>query len=345
MFENTLLESSPRRSPVLRRIHFLISTFLGVVVFALCLRRLPAVLVLAAPHAILAAGAIAGTATALQVLMLCYVWADTRHHELIVWPWLATTLMLSLPGFLLYLIYAAAKSGDWKRAAIPLAYMAETLFVSILTLAPLVYTQALPKSLSTMQVHIGPPPGPPPAQAVASQVRPAHHEGLNPLEAPPSIPVGVQRIVEAPEPPEEALVTGSWVPGAITGSGSQEEPGILGGMAGGTQPPPPPPETHSPARTRIIHVGGQVIAAQGVYQPNPVYPSLAIAARVQGTVVLEAVIGKDGRVEGLKVVSGPALLIRAALDAVKTWRYQPTLLNGEPVEVQTEISVNFALAQ
>ena len=64
-------------------------------------------------------------------------------------------------------------------------------------------------------------------------------------------------------------------------------------------------------------------------------------ARVQGTVVLQAILGKDGRVQDLKVLSGHPLLVRAAMDAVKTWRYQPTLLNSEPVDVLTEIDVNF----
>jgi protein TonB len=93
----------------------------------------------------------------------------------------------------------------------------------------------------------------------------------------------------------------------------------------------------------MIREGGEVIAAKCLRQTKPVYPPMAILARVQGTVVLQAIIGRDGTVQDLKVVSGPALLIRAAMEAVKTWRYQPTLLNGEPVDVLTEISVNFTL--
>ena len=75
------------------------------------------------------------------------------------------------------------------------------------------------------------------------------------------------------------------------------------------------------------------------------YPPLAKAARVQGTVKFEAKISKEGTIEDLKVVSGPPLLIQAALDAVKQWLYKPTLLNGEPVEVLTTIDVNFTLSQ
>ncbi len=94
----------------------------------------------------------------------------------------------------------------------------------------------------------------------------------------------------------------------------------------------------------MIRVGGEVIAAKGLFQPKPTYPPIALMTHTQGTVVLQAIIGRDGTVQDLKVLSGPALLIHAAMEAVKTWRYQPTLLNGEPVDVLTEISVTFTLA-
>jgi len=85
--------------------------------------------------------------------------------------------------------------------------------------------------------------------------------------------------------------------------------------------------------------------AKLLFQPKPEYPPLAKMARIQGTVRLEAVISKDGTIQDLKVVSGHPLLVKAALEAVQRWRYQPTLLNGEPVEVITEIDVNFTLAE
>ena len=84
-------------------------------------------------------------------------------------------------------------------------------------------------------------------------------------------------------------------------------------------------------------------AANLITQVRPVYPPLAKQARISGTVELSAIIGKDGRVQDLKVVRGHPLLVQAALDAVKNWVYRPTLLNGEPVEVSTTIDVNFTL--
>jgi protein TonB len=77
----------------------------------------------------------------------------------------------------------------------------------------------------------------------------------------------------------------------------------------------------------------------------PVYPPIAKAARVSGTVVLQALIGKDGGIESLHVVSGPAMLQQAALDAVKSWVYRPYLLNGKPVEVETTVNVIFTLPE
>jgi protein TonB len=76
---------------------------------------------------------------------------------------------------------------------------------------------------------------------------------------------------------------------------------------------------------------------------QPVYPAIAKAARVQGEVVIDAIISKAGRIESLKVLSGPQMLRQAALDAVEQARYQPYRLNGEPVEVQTEVRVVFRL--
>ena len=83
--------------------------------------------------------------------------------------------------------------------------------------------------------------------------------------------------------------------------------------------------------------------AKQISQTQPIYPALARAARIQGTVVLDAIIRKDGSVGELRVISGHPLLVRAAEDAVQRWRYQPTLLSGEPVEVETTVTVTFEL--
>lgn len=94
-----------------------------------------------------------------------------------------------------------------------------------------------------------------------------------------------------------------------------------------------------------IKVGGNVQAAKLVRQPRPVYPPQAKADRIQGVVRFMAVIAKDGTIKSLEVTTGHPMLVPAALESVRQWVYQPTLFNGDPVEVQTVIDVNFTLSQ
>jgi protein TonB len=105
-----------------------------------------------------------------------------------------------------------------------------------------------------------------------------------------------------------------------------------------TAAPPPP-------GVKRITIGGNVQQAKLIRQPKPVYPPLAKQARISGVVHLAAVISANGTIQDLKLISGHPLLVPAAMEAVKQWVYQPTLLNGEPVEVQTQIDVNFTLSQ
>ena len=113
------------------------------------------------------------------------------------------------------------------------------------------------------------------------------------------------------------------------------------------------PFSHAPsAAPRVVQQQhGPVIISKGVAEGmlitpvKPVYPAIALAAHIQGTVVLQATISKTGTIEGLRVVDGPPMLRQSALDAVKQWRYRPYLLNGEPVEVETTINVIFSLGR
>ena len=129
------------------------------------------------------------------------------------------------------------------------------------------------------------------------------------------------------------------VPGGVAGG---QMGGVIGGVIGGLGGAPPPPK---PKQTGPVKVGGQVQAAKIISKPTPVYPPLARQTRISGVVRLHAIIGKDGMIQQLEVLSGHPLLQQAALDAVRQWRYQPTLLNGEPVEVDTTIDVIFSLNQ
>ena len=220
----------------------------------------------------------------------------------------------------------------------------QVAFLALLILIPLIYTEALPKTLMSSILLAPPPPPPPPPPPAAVQVvhvKPvAHLMEAGKLVAPKAIPKDIKIIKEEEAPPDVGAGMVGGVPGGVAG-GSMG--GVIGGVIGGagsTAAPPPPKVT--PKR---ITVGGNVQAAHLVNRVQPVYPPLARQTRISGTVKLHAIIGKNGAVEQLQVVSGHPLLVQSALDAVKQWRYQPTLLNGEPVEVDTEIDVIFSLAQ
>jgi len=230
-----------------------------------------------------------------------------------------------------------------KPWTIALSMIFQVLFLAILILIPLIYTEALPKTLMSsilLAPPPPPPPPPPPAPAQVVHIKPvAHLMEAGKLVAPKVIPKDVKIIKEEEQPPDMGMggVAGG-VPGGVAG-GSMG--GVIGGVIGGAGTAPPPPRPNV-SRTRV---GGAVQAAKLVNRVQPLYPPLARQTRISGTVKLHAIIGKDGSVQQLQVVSGHPLLVQSALDAVKQWRYQPTLLNGEPVEVDTEIDVIFTLAQ
>jgi len=218
----------------------------------------------------------------------------------------------------------------------------QVAFLSILILIPLIYTEALPKTMMATMLTAPPPPPPPPPPPAAAQVvhvKPqAHLMDAGKLMAPKVIPKEVKIIKEDAEPDVATGMTGG-VPGGVAG-GSMG--GVLGGVIGGMGGAPPPPKPH---QTGPLRVGGNVQAARILNRVQPVYPPLARQTRISGTVRLHAIIGKDGAITSLEVMSGHPLLQQAALDAVRQWRYQPTLLNGEPVDVDTTIDVIFSLNQ
>jgi len=223
----------------------------------------------------------------------------------------------------------------------------------VAVILPMIYFDVLPAAqLTSFLVAPPPPPPPPPPPAAAPpkvvKVIPRQFDAGR-LQAPKAIPKDIAIIKEDELPPPSAGV-GGVIGGMAGGIGGGAMGGVLGGIIGAVPtaappPPPPPPKKETKAAPQRIRVGGNVQAANLVSQQKPVYPPLAKQARISGTVELSAIIGRDGRVQDLKVVKGHPLLVQAALDAVKNWVYRPTLLNGEPVEVSTTIDVNFTLSQ
>jgi periplasmic protein TonB len=347
MFDESLLDSSPSRVPVLKRKHWLTSFAVGVVVFVAMYFGLPFLLGPEENKILVTQSAILGVLVAAFVLMLCYVAADTKHLGLGLWFWIVFTFIFNLPGFIVYLIYTGVKTGNWKRVTLPIAYMFEVILVGTMVLVPLIYTEALPKGQLMGILMAPPPPPPPPPPPVAAvavvKIRKVTVDDI--MRAPTVIPKTTAKIKDEQDvAPTGAVGVVGGVPGGVPGGTIG---GVLGGVIGGVlssavAPPPPPPKPSAPKR---IRVGGQVESAKLIFQPRPEYPPLAKMARIQGSVRLEAVISKDGTIQDLKVLSGHPLLVKSALEAVQRWRYQPTLLNGEPVEVITEVDVNFTLSE
>ncbi|HMK30091.1 MAG TPA: energy transducer TonB [Terriglobales bacterium] len=232
-----------------------------------------------------------------------------------------------------------------KRGATTIvSFILQVLLVGILVLIPLIYTEALPKQqLMTFLVAPPPPPPPPPPPAAVPQVKVVKVQSdiLNgQLRTPTKIPEKVQMIKEEEAPPPMMASGGvvGGVPGGVPG-GSMG--GVIGGIIGSTGTTAAVPKVATPQRVRVSQGVSEGLL---IHKVVPQYPPLARQARIQGAVVLQAVIGKDGAIQNLRLISGHPMLAPAAIDAVKQWRYKPYFLNGEPVEVDTQITVNFNLS-
>jgi len=153
----------------------------------------------------------------------------------------------------------------------------------------------------------------------------------NQLTAPSRIPHDIKMVAEKEAPPTQ----GFGVAGMEGLGGSST--GVIGSVFGQSGP------QVKAAAPKKVNISAGVAVGMLIQKTPPIYPPIAKAARVSGTVVLQATISKTGSIENLHVVSGPAMLQQAALDAVKTWRYRPYLLNNEPVEVETTVNVIFTL--
>jgi protein TonB len=211
----------------------------------------------------------------------------------------------------------------------------QALIMAVLLLLPLIRPIGLPflKPLAA-PVMLAPPPGLPPVQPVQrSTMVPQSNMINNLLVAPRAIPNQIANVVETVAPPQFNVGAGS-VPGGI--GDERGVPGAVGPALNPVMPLPPPPVTNHVRVSRMME-GNLVRRVQ------PEYPPTARIAHVQGQVVLSAIISKAGSIERVQVLSGHPLLVPSAVEAVKQWRYRPYILNDEPVEVETQITVNFTL--
>jgi periplasmic protein TonB len=205
--------------------------------------------------------------------------------------------------------------------------------VGFLVLLPLIFTEALPKGQLTTWL-VAPPPPPPPPPPAAPQIQ--HVQKVieivdGALRTPSKIPKKIQMIKEEEAPAQNAGVMGGVVGGVPGGSAG----GVIGGIIGSAAPPP------KVATPQKLRVSSGVAEGLKIHDVTPTYPQMARIAHIQGDVLLQATISKSGVIENLHGVQGHPILIQAAMDAVKQWKYKPYILNGEPVEVETTIKVQF----
>lgn len=239
------------------------------------------------------------------------------------------------------LIESGGKLRTKRGRTSAIAFVIQIGIIVVMILIPLIFTEALPRTQLMTLLVAPPPPPPPPPPPAAAPVRVVKHietDIMNgELRTPTKIPKKVEMIKEdeAPPPVVSTGVVGG-VPGGVPG-------GSMGGVIGSvlSSTPTVAPKIATPQRVRV---SSGVQSGLLVRKVNPAYPPLARQARIQGTVILQALISKEGSITNLQLVSGHPMLAPAAIEAVKQWKYRPYLLNGEPVEVETTIQVNFTLS-
>lgn len=221
------------------------------------------------------------------------------------------------------------------------SFAIQMMIIGVMVLIPLIFTEALPKQqlMTFLVAPPPPPPPPPPAAAPVKIVKQIQTDIVNgELRTPTKIPKKVQMIKEDEAPPPAMATTGvvGGVPGGVPG-------GSMGGVMGSilSSTPTVAPKVATPQRVRV---SSGVQSGLLVRKVPPTYPPLARQARIQGTVILQAQISKDGNIENLQLVSGHPMLAPAAIEAVKDWKYNPYVIDGKPVDVQTQVQVNFTLS-
>ncbi len=216
----------------------------------------------------------------------------------------------------------------------------QVIVLATLIVGPLLFTEVLPKREVLTQLYLQPP-------TAAGLTVPA-------LRVPTSTPtptgISISRPryetqestpTAAPAPVTSAVGIVGGVPGGIVGGAPM---GVLSEVLGRTRSVPVPTKASDAVPPKRIRVAAKVVEANLIHDVAPQYPPEAGRARIEGTVVLLAVIGTDGSVKDVRVESGLPILAQAAIDAVKQWQYKPYMIDGKPVEVDSRITINFKLS-
>lgn len=224
------------------------------------------------------------------------------------------------------------RSRGWMIAAL----IINGSILMTMVLIPFIYPEALPSAAMRYLMEAPPPPpaaAQPPLKRPEQRFHGAPEMDSGRISVPTQIPSRIVIVSIPEEAPPSSDIAGLW-----------QESGVPGGVGNifrgrGTTP------VVKEAPQGPAHVSSGVMAGQLIYKVTPLYPTIAVAARVEGTVVLQATISKTGTIENLRVVSGPAMLQQAAIDAVKQWRYRPYALDGQTVEVETTVNVVFSMGR
>jgi protein TonB len=220
-----------------------------------------------------------------------------------------------------------------RAVTLPVSILLHTAAALALVVLPLLTSDALPDPQSGVRAFLVeplsvPPPPPPPAARPVSAPRVAPQPRAEAFVAPVEVPTEIT--------PEQALDLGGDDTGSPDGVLGGVPGGVVGGIVGGLPEAPPPPVVP-------VRVGGAVREPRRLVVVQPVYPEIAVKARLQGTVVVEATVNERGRVVSVSLLQGAPLLTDAALEAVKKWVYTPTLLNGVPTPIIMTVTVHFRL--
>lgn len=233
--------------------------------------------------------------------------------------------------------------GDTRNTKEPFAFAISLLFetcgIAVLVLIPLIYVQVLPRVQLNGLLTAPPPPTVPvktPIEVKTQHVVAVRHFSvlIAPRVVQKQVNTNVQEMRTVPDVATAAFASGATATADKVGD-------IIGDVLASV---PPAPAKHQ-AATGPLRVATGVAEANLIHKVLPAYPPLARSARIQGTVEFTAIISREGTIENLRLVRGHPLLVQAARDAVLQWRYRPTLLNGQAVQVTTDILVNFTLSQ
>ena len=211
------------------------------------------------------------------------------------------------------------------------SFLVHTAVLGVAMVVRLVATTELPDppmATRFMMASATEVPEVPPPPRAAQSAAPAVSHSIVPLEAPDSIPSEVSRELPDTVPIGSAVIIGP--------------PGV-GPVDGGIGPPPPPRAVVPPPPLPPVRVGTGIRPPQKIHHVAPTYPDIARSARVSGVVILEALIAEDGSVRDIKVLRSVPLLDASASEAVRQWRFTPTLLNGVPVQVIMTVTITFNL--